>query len=173
MSIQPRARRYALLGNAGSGKSTLARRLAAAHGVPSLDLDLLYWDPVEVTRERPAAEREAAFDRFLDAHPGWIVEGCYADLIGRALPLRPTLLFLNLPLVTCLEHARRRPHEPHKFATKEDQDRLLEALLEWIAEYPRRRGPMSLTAHRTLFDSYDGPKLDLRSTEEMTQVFND
>lgn len=150
--------RYAVLGNSGSGKSTLARRLAVRHGLPVLDLDTLYWDPVEVTKERPAAEREAGLERFLAANNGWIVEGCYADLIGLALRRRPTLIFLDLPEEACRAHALQRPHEPHKFATKAEQDALLEPLLAWIADYYRREGPMSWQAHRALFDGYEGPK---------------
>jgi len=152
------APRFAILGNSGSGKSTVARQLATLHALPILDLDTIYWDPVEVTKERPAAERVAAQEKFLAAHDGWIVEGCYADLIGDALRLRPTLIFLNPPLEVCLAHARRRPHEPHKFATKADQDKLLGPLLAWIAGYYQRDGAMSLQAHRALFDAYDGPK---------------
>ena len=156
-------RRFAVLGNSASGKSTLAKRLAAHHGLPVLDLDTIYWDPVEVTKERPAAEREAALAEFLSTHEQWIIEGCYADLIGDALRLRPTLIFLNVPLEVCLAQARQRPHEPHKFATKEDQDALLEPLLAWIADYYRRDGAMSWRAHRALFDAYAGPKIEFTS----------
>ncbi len=165
--------RYAILGNSGSGKSTLAHRLAANGGLPVLDLDTIYWDPVEVTKERPAAERDADLDRFLAAHDRWVIEGCYADLIGRALRLGPTLIFLNLPVQTCLEHARRRPHEPHKFATREEQDRLLEPLLRWIADYPLREGVMSYSAHRAVFDTYAGPRHELTTPAEVDGFLND
>lgn len=158
--------RYALLGNSGSGKSTLAKRLAEKHGLPVLDLDTIYWDPVEVTKERPVAERTAALERFLATHEGWIVEGCYADLIGLALRRRPTLIFLNLPEEACRAHARQRPHEPHKFATKAEQDALLEPLLAWISDYYRRDGAMSLRAHRALFDAYEGPKREFTAALE-------
>jgi adenylate kinase family enzyme len=164
--------RYAILGNSGSGKSTLAKRLAAKHGLPVLDLDTIYWEPAHVTTERPAAAREADLDRFLAASEGWIVEGCYADLIGRSLRLRPTLLFLNLPVSTCLDHARLRPHEPHKFATAEEQDRLLEPLLHWIADYPRRDGTLSYAAHRALFDGYAGPRREFTAAADVTTYLN-
>ena len=87
--------RLALLGNSGSGKSTLARWACATAGVPGLDLDTVAWEPgqVAVAREPQAAEADVA--AFCDAHPAWVVEGCYANLIAVALRRNPRLILLD------------------------------------------------------------------------------
>ena len=148
--------KIAILGNSGSGKSTLARRLAAGTSAAVLDLDLVFWD--SGTAERPAEERIAMVRRFCADHESWILEGCYADLVAAALPWKPELIFLDPGLEACLSHCRQRPHEPHKYPTKEEQDAKLDFLLTWVADYYEREGLMSHRGHQELFSHYDGPK---------------
>ena len=149
--------KIAILGNSGSGKSTLARHLAAGRGLPVLDLDLVFWLPGQPV-ERPAEERAAEVEHFCRQHDSWIIEGCYADLIEASFPWQPELVFLDPGRETCLANCRNRPHEPHKYATKEDQDARLAFLLQWVADYYERDGLMSHREHEALFDRYPGPK---------------
>lgn len=149
----------AILGNSGSGKSTLARTLAAASGldVALLDLDTIAWDPGVVPRPRERAFAE--LDAFCRAHPHWIIEGCYGDLVDHALREHaPELILLEPGLDACLAHCRARPFEPHKYASKAEQDANLEFLLGWVADYYVRDGHMSATRHAAIFDAYAGPK---------------
>jgi hypothetical protein len=67
-------------------------------------------------------------------------------------------VFLNPGLETCLEHNRRRPWEPHKYASKEAQDDMLENLQAWVAGYYQRQDQWSYHAHRQIFDSFVGRK---------------
>lgn len=150
--------RTAILGNSGSGKSTLARSLAAESDPPTpiLDLDTIAWDPGPIPRPRERAF--AQLDTFCSAD-AWILEGCYGDLVGHALARwQPELILLDPGLDTCLAHCRARPWEPHKYPSKAAQDQNLEFLLDWVADYYVREGPMSAKAHRALFDAYTGPK---------------
>jgi adenylate kinase family enzyme len=149
--------KVAIIGNSGSGKTTLARRLAADTGAAVLDLDTIYWEPDRAV-ERPAAARLQDVVDFCRRHEAWIVEGCYADLIEAALPFGPALILLDPGLETCRARCRNRPLEPHKFASKEEQDRHLAFLLEWVAGYYHRQDTMSLPAHLALFEGYAGPK---------------
>jgi adenylate kinase family enzyme len=149
--------KVAIIGNSGSGKSTLARVLAAGRAVPVLDLDLVFWQPGTAV-ERPSAERIAAVERFCREHDAWIIEGCYADLIEASFPWQPELVFLDPGREVCLENCRRRPHEPHKYATAREQEERREFLLPWVAEYYERDGLMSWRAHEALFARYPGPK---------------
>jgi hypothetical protein len=55
-------------------------------------------------------------------------------------------------------NCRNRPWEPHKYASKADQDAKLEYLLSWVRGYYTRDDDLSLSAHRTLFDSYRRPR---------------
>lgn len=153
----------AILGNSGSGKSTLAAALAAAGGVPCLDLDTVAWEPGQIAVPRPEALARAAVRSFCRGHSNWLVEGCYTMLIEAALEFRPKLVFLNPGLEACLANCRSRPWEPHKYISQQDQDAKLEFLLSWVADYYARSGPLSLAAHERCFKAYAGPKYELRS----------
>lgn len=64
-------------GVTGSGKTTFARRLAAAYGVPHIELDALYWradwQPAP-EEEFESAVREAA------ALESWVIDGNYSRI---------------------------------------------------------------------------------------------
>jgi adenylate kinase family enzyme len=153
--------RIAIIGNSGSGKSTLAKTLAEGRAIPTLDLDTIYWEPGQVAVERPVPARIADLQSYCARHDAWIIEGCYADLVEAAFPWRPELILLNPGLEQCLLNCRRRPFEPHKYASPEEQDRYLSFLLQWVQDYFIRTGPMSLQGHLDLFARYDGPKREI------------
>jgi len=150
--------RVVIIGNSGSGKSTLARALAARHGLAHLDLDAIVWEAGAVAVERPRADVERDLARFIDHHDSWVIEGCYAELAAAALPRCTELLFLNPGPEACLAHNRARPWEPHKYATAEAQDSMLEALQQWVSDYYHRSSAWSYAAHRALFDGFAGRK---------------
>lgn len=153
--------RVAILGNSGSGKSTVARWLAARGGAASLDLDSVAWEPGRIAVARPTELAAADVREFCRSHPSWIVEGCYADLIAVALESSPRLLFLNPGMDICLENCRTRPWEPHKYASKQEQDAHLAFLLAWVRDYHSRDGAMSFAEHSRCFAGYRGPKVEL------------
>lgn len=148
--------KFAIIGNTGSGKSTLARTLASEFSCHVLDLDLVFWDSGTV--ERPSAERIAEVQRFCRGQESWIVEGCYTDLITASLAWKPELILMDPGQEVCISNCRRRPYEPHKYQTKEEQDRHLDLLLAWASDYYAGDGLISHLRHKELFDLYDGPK---------------
>lgn len=162
--------RYVLVGNSGSGKTTLARRLARAGGLPHLDLDTLAWEAKTPPRRRPIADSAPEVASFMAATEHWVVEGCYADLLEATLRRCTRLLFLNPGIEACAANARSRPWQPHKYPSKEAQDANLEMLIDWIRDYQKRRDTFSLAAHRALFDSFDGNRLELTSREAIATV---
>ena len=87
--------RIAILGNSGSGKSMLARWIADYTHAPLLDLDTVFWEPgkVAVARSPEAARRDV--HAFCATSADWIIEGCYAALIGEALRYAALLILLN------------------------------------------------------------------------------
>lgn len=153
--------RIAIVGNSGSGKSTLARQLAEAYPLAPLDLDTITWEPGRIAVARAADAAALDLAAFTSSHEAWVVEGCYAGLVRQALASSPILLFIDPGVEACLANCRRRPWEPHKYATKAAQDQQLEFLLAWVRDYDTRDGDLSLTAHRALFEAYRGPKLRL------------
>jgi adenylate kinase family enzyme len=159
--------RIVILGNSGSGKSTLARWLAARESIPSLDLDTVVWEPGQIGVSRPVAKAEKDVEAFCSENPSWIVEGCYAALAGVALSFTGRLVFLNPGMEPCLENCLRRPWEPHKYASRVEQDGHLASLLYWVREYYSRDGDMSLRAHVACFERFSGPKIELTVLSEL------
>ena len=157
--------RYLILGNSGSGKSTLAQRLARSGGIAHLDLDTLAWAPTSPPERRAIAESTRQIEAFMAGHDCWVIEGCYADLFAAPLRRCTRLVFLNPGIEACVENARLRPWEPHKYASKAAQDANLEMLIGWIREYETRADTFSLGAHRALFDEFAGAKVELTSRE--------
>lgn len=159
--------RLLIVGNSGAGKSTLAARLAHDHGLAHLDLDPLAWLPTTPPTRRPLADSLTALDATLadrgadGASAGWVIEGCYADLLGALAPRATHLVFVNPGVDACVAHCRARPWEPHKYASPEAQDANLAMLLDWVRGYPTRDDACSLAAHRALFDGFVGIKREL------------
>jgi adenylate kinase family enzyme len=90
-----RMRRIWVRGNSGSGKTTLARQLAAALGVPHLELDGVFhqpgWQPL------PDEEFRARVAEFVAAD-AWVVDGNYRTALGNTVAGRAdTLIFLDPP----------------------------------------------------------------------------
>ena len=151
------APRILIYGNAGSGKTTMARRAADEAGVPRLCLDSIAFS-AEAQRG-PLGESVAALKAFMDNNPaGWVIEGCYGDLIEAALPSCTELRFLNPGVETCVANCVRRPWDPEYCASPEDQQRYLAPLLEFVRLYPTREDEYGLARHRAIFDAFAGPK---------------
>lgn len=162
--------RVLVVGNSGSGKSTLATRLADRDDLAHLDLDTLAWLPTTPPSRRPLPESEREIQGFIAAHGRWVIEGCYADLLALAAPHATRLVFLNPGVDACIENAKQRPWEPHKYASKEAQDANLEMLIGWIRGYATRTDELSLTAHRALFEQFSGEKLELTSRDAIARA---
>lgn len=156
--------KIAIIGNSGSGKSTQARKLAVSSATAILDLDVVFWEP-DGLEERPSAERIADVRNFCRTHDSWIIEGCYTDLIEASFPWRPELIFMDPGKEVCISNCRRRPHESHKFPTKEAQDEKLDSLISWVSAYYHRDDLMSYRAHIALFGGYKGPKRRVQNQE--------
>ncbi len=155
--------RVLVFGNSGSGKSTFAKQLSSAHGLPHLDLDSIVWEPGQVAVQRSPEAIEASLSGFLAGNNRWVIEGCYGELVQAASSHCTELVFLNPGLETCLAHNRARPWEPHKYASPEAQNAMLENLQAWVAGYYERRDQWSYHAHRGIFDSFTGPKSERSS----------
>jgi adenylate kinase family enzyme len=153
--------RIAIFGNSGSGKTTLARDLCERHGLPFLELDAIVWEPGKIAVQRDRADIERDLLKFLGEHERWVVEGCYAELIRLVAEENPELIFLNPGEAICVENNLNRPWEPHKYASREAQDSMLENLILWVKGYYQRDDDWSLSAHRRVFEEYNGAKREL------------
>lgn len=166
-------RRYAILGNSGSGKSTLASAIAGATGAATLDLDTVAWEPGQIAVARDPVAALADLRAFCTSHAAWVLEGCYGTLIREALAYRPHLILLDPGVEQCVAHCEARPWEPHKYASKQEQDDRLAFLVQWVRDYPARGGELGRADHMACFDDYEGPKVRLTQApalDELTRV---
>ena len=162
--------RIVILGNAGSGKSTLAKSFARAHRMPMLDLDTIVWEPERIAVQRDDRVVRADLAQFCRESDHWVIDGCYGDLVQAVLHNAPLLIFLDPGREVCLTNCRARPWEPHKYRSKAVQDAHLGPMLDWVAAYYHRGGPMSLAHHRTVFDAYRGQKRRVTKLDELEQL---
>jgi adenylate kinase family enzyme len=97
--------RINVTGTSCSGKTTLARAISRRLGLPSVELDALFWGPAwtpvpdETFRTRVAAA--VAGDR-------WVVDGGYSKIRDLTWSRADTIVWLDYPLPTILRRWARR-----------------------------------------------------------------
>lgn len=144
----------------------MARQRSEALGCAHMDLDTVAWEAeVETPTRRSLEASRLAILEFIDSNQNWVLEGCYADLLEVTLPFATEMVFLNPGTQTCIDNARNRPWEAHKYSTPEAQDANLEMLLDWIRDYDYRKDEFSYVAHRRLFQLFDGQKQEFHSND--------
>jgi adenylate kinase family enzyme len=104
--MDPPMRRVSVIGTSGAGKTTFARRVADRLGVPHVELDALFWLPdwQEPDEEEFRAQVRAA----LDGPGGWVADGNYSRLMPDIIRQADTVVWLDLPMRTCLWRVTRR-----------------------------------------------------------------
>ncbi|MGB5278150.1 MAG: shikimate kinase [Gammaproteobacteria bacterium] len=147
-----------IFGNRGSGKSTLAKKLVKEEGVAHLDLDSLAWLPETLPQRAPLANSKNKIENFVNHNDDWAIEGCYTDLLEIVAPLADVAIFMNLSIAQCVENAKKRPWEPHKYGSKEAQDDNLETLIKWIEHYRERDDVFSNSSHLRIYEQFAGKK---------------
>ncbi|MCO1336493.1 AAA family ATPase [Microbulbifer sp. OS29] len=152
-------KKVVIFGNSGAGKSTLSKELSESEGLRHFDLDTVAWKPVSPPERKPVDKSRKEINKFLGINEGWVIEGCYSDLLEIVLPVSSEIVFLNLPVETCISNAKNRPWEPHKYASKEAQDKNLNMLIDWISEYPVRDDTFSKSSHEALYYHFIGKKI--------------
>lgn len=154
-----------IFGNSGSGKSTLAKKLSIEHQLAHLDLDTLAWLPTKPPQRQSIEASVAAINAFINAHKAWVIEGCYADLLQHAAAFANQAIFMNLSVESCQNNAQNRPWEPHKYASKADQDANLPMLIDWIAAYETRQDEFSYQAHEALYNAFSKNKKEVTKNQ--------
>lgn len=155
-----------IFGNSGSGKSTLASSMASKNNLAHMDLDTIAWLPSLPPTRMAIEQSKEHIDRFVTLNEKWIIEGCYADLLQLVIGDATQVIFLNLPVDACVENAKARPWEPHKYESKKAQDANLTMLIDWIRQYEVRSDTFSKKAHLDLFAGFQGAKKEYVSNAQ-------
>jgi adenylate kinase family enzyme len=98
-------KKVAIIGCGGSGKSYVARTLGNLLDAPVTHLDAEFFD--SEWNKIPMPEFEAR-QRALVAEPSWVIDGNYNSTLPVRLHACDTVVFLDLPTVTCLWGALSR-----------------------------------------------------------------
>jgi len=156
--VQDSLKKILVFGNSGAGKSTLAKQLAAQYHISHLDLDEIAWEPEQEGVRRAVNESGDLLLAFTQQHTQWVIEGCQGSLLELAAQECNELHFLNPGVEVCQQNNRQRPWEAHKYPSPEAQDKNLDMLQAWVANYAQRYDEYSLSAHRKVFDAFNGIK---------------
>lgn len=155
-----------IFGNSGSGKSTLAKKLKTSFDLQHLDLDVLAWEDTQPPTRKALAESISSLDIFMSKHNSWVIEGCYTDLLAYVSQKANEIIFLNPGNEICIERCKSREWEPHKYESKDAQDKNLDMLMEWVNDYDNREDETSLKSHNSLFLSFLGKKTEVANNDE-------
>lgn len=147
-----------IFGNSSSGKSTLAKKLASQNKIAHLDLDTLAWLPKVPPTRTPLVNSSKQIRCFIKENDAWVIEGCYTDLIELIIKQASEIIFMDLSIKLCIENAKNRPWETHKYSSKAEQDANLPMLIDWISQYKTRKDTFSLNAHQQLFNHFKKEK---------------
>lgn len=153
--------RVAIIGNSGSGKTTLAKRLSTLNASRLLELDIVYWESGKIAEQRAMKEIKSDIEAFISIDNNWVIEGCYSELIRGIMDQLDILIFMNPGVDKCIENSLKRPWEPEKYKSKEEQNSKLDYLVDWIKGYYTRNEGICLKADQALFDDFQGIKVEV------------
>ena len=142
--------RIAMIGSPGGGKSTLATAIAAATGLPVIQLDREYWAPGWV---EPATDEWRTRNAVIVAGERWVIDGNYGSSLAARLDRADLIVWVDLPTRICLAGAIRRRWR-YRHGTRPDMSEGCPERLdaEWlkflwyIATFRRRQRPGMVAA---------------------------
>jgi adenylate kinase family enzyme len=157
-----------IVGCGGSGKTGLANQLASLLGLPVVHLDGIYYD--DEWNQLPHAEF-ATRQHDLIAKPRWIIDGNYAATLPIRLAAADTVIFLDLPAISCLAGVVRRRWR-YRGGQHHDgvYDRITWCFVRYIWRYRQQMRPK---VHR-LLDQHCGTAeaIVLTSRRQITDFVN-
>ncbi len=147
-------RRVLVIGCGGAGKSTLAVSLGELLDAPVHHLDTVFWKPGWV----PSGDEEFQGRlKVILEDDAWIMDGNYGGSLPMRIEFADTIIFLDLPTITCLVGALKRLWQyrgrSRPDMTAGNNERINLEFLLWILSYRKKRRPMILKLLEPLRDS--------------------
>lgn len=138
-------KRILVIGCGGAGKSTFARKLGDALGLEVLHLDKLYWQAGWV--EPSKADWQRTVEQLL-LRDAWVMDGNYSGTLATRIAGCDTVIFLDLPRLTCIWRICKRAAQYFGTARPDMAEgcpeRFNPLFLVWMWNYPRRSRPKVL-----------------------------
>lgn len=133
-------KRIAIIGCGGSGKTTIGRQLAELINAPITHLDAVYYDDDWSTMD---PDKFAALQEDLVAADKWVIDGNYASTLPVRLKRADTVIFLDLPAVTCLWGIaqRRWKYRGGQHDNTGVYDRITWSFITYVWGYRREMAP--------------------------------
>ncbi len=119
---------------------------------------MIAWISATPPARAPLQEPNKKIEEFANANESWVIEGSYTDLMDIVSTLANEIIFLNLSIEQCIENAKNRPWEPHKYKTRSAQNSNLDMLINWIKEYNERDDNFSFNSHMEFYNKFKGKK---------------
>lgn len=155
--------RIAVFGNAGSGKTYLSQKLGLQYGLPTVDLDTLFWmPPGQYELKRPEDQLNGMVEE-LGTGETWIVEGVYGELVLQLLGRAQLLIWLDLPWQVCRERIESRQRKNCGPVPLPGVDKGWDTFMAYAGGYMTRDDHRSHQGHQKIFDDFDGHKVHLTS----------
>jgi len=159
-------KRILIIGSGGAGKSTLAIKLAKNLSLPLVHLDCLFWKPGWVQRDK--GEFRETLETVLE-QPTWIIDGNFGSTMARRFEYADTIIFLNLPTLTCLYGIFSRYFQYRKQSrpdmTEGNNERIDLEFFLYVLFYNRQRRPLILSRLNKI--GSDKKTIILRSRKEI------
>lgn len=103
--VTQKPQKILILGCSGSGKSTLARFISENLEIPTIHLDVFFWQPGWI--EMPSEQwREEV--KNLASSDCWVMDGTFPDTFDLRIPQADMIIVIKLPIFLCLYRAVAR-----------------------------------------------------------------
>ncbi len=140
---------------------------SAKYKLSHLDLDTIAWENTIPPIRKPVEESNIIIKKFLNDNVQWVIEGGYSDLLNIVIYETNKLVFLNISKETCINNCKKRPWEPHKYDSMEEQNKNLNMLINWVKEYYERNDEFSFLSHNKLYKEFTGNKVEYTSNQKI------
>jgi len=134
-----------IIGNPGSGKSTLAKKLGKLLDLKIYHLDILFFKPNWVIRNKDDFDRDL---KKIMQEDSWIIDGNYNRTMAMRIEHADTILFLDFPTIIPLFRIVKRRFQFRKQQREDVAEACKEKLdyefFSFVATYRKKKRPKVL-----------------------------